>query len=83
MRPALWLTLSVALFAPSPLGAASKDNERPGKEMLQMMEFLREMEMIKQMEMMRDMHNLESIGDPVKGSNAPMSSPTRKKEAAK
>ena len=72
--------LLIMFFAAPLLLAASKDNERPDKEMLQMMDFLREMEMIRQLDMMKDMQNLENLGDGAKGANAPNNSPTKKKE---
>lgn len=77
------LMLLVTLVLVQPSMAATKDTDRPDREMLRMMEFLREMEMIKQMEMMEDMKNLQSPGDPVREATIQKSAPTGKKEATK
>jgi hypothetical protein len=76
------LGLAALLFASSLSMAATKDNERPDKEMLQMMDFLREMEMIRQMDMMQDMPNVEYAGDQLKGTS-PQKPPPKKKETAR
>jgi hypothetical protein len=77
-----WLILAAVLFAGLPLLAASKDNERPDREMLQMMDLLRDMEVIRQMDMMQDMPDVENAGDPAKGT-AQKATPRNKKETAK
>ena len=78
-----WLILAAVLFAGLPLLAASKDNERPDREMLQMMDLLRDIEVIRQMDMMQDMPDVENAGDPTKGTNSQKSAPRNKKETAK
>jgi hypothetical protein len=83
MRPASWLVVAAVLFG-SPLAlAASKDNEQPDKEMLQMMDLLRDMEMIRRIDMMQDMAEVEQAGDQIKGTNLPKSAPKNKKEITK
>lgn len=77
------LMLLVALVLVPPSLAATKDGERPDKEMLRMIEFLREMEMIKQMEMMEGMEDFESPGDRVRDATAQTPAPIRKKETSK
>jgi len=83
MRNPNWLTLVVLLAASAPSLAATKDSDRPDREMLRMMDFLREMEMIKQMEMMQDMQRVEQIGDQMPRGSAQTSLPAKRKEAAK
>lgn len=78
-----WLMLLVVLTAAWPSLAATKDSERPDRELLRMMEFLREMEMIKQMEIMQDMQNVESLGDQAPVTTAKTPAPVRKKEATR
>jgi hypothetical protein len=74
----------LALLLAAPLGfAATKDADRPDREMLRMMEFLREMEMLREMELMRDMQEVEHVGDKLPNGTAPKSSPGKKKEAVK
>jgi hypothetical protein len=63
--------------------AATKDSERPDKEMLRMMDFLREMEMIKQVEMMQDLSQVEQVGDQISDAPARKSSPSKRKETPK
>ena len=76
------LGLAALSFASSLLIAATKDNEQPDKEMLQMMDFLREMDVIRQMDMMQDMPNVEYAGDQLKDPS-PQKPPPKKKETAK
>jgi hypothetical protein len=83
MAKSIWLMLLAALVLVSPSWAATRDGERPDKEMLRMIDFLREMEMIKQMEMMEDMQNFESPEDRLPEAPAQKSAPTTKKEASK
>jgi hypothetical protein len=71
--------LAAVLFTSSPM-AASKDNERPDREMLQMMDLLRDMEVIRQMDMMQDMTDVESAGNQTKGTNTQKATPRSKKE---
>jgi len=78
-----WLILAAVLFAGLPLLAASKDTERPDREMLQMMDLLRDMEVIRQMDMMQDMFDVENAGDPTKGTNSQKNALRNKKEIAK
>ena len=75
--------MTAVLFASSHSMAASKDNERPDKEMLQMMDLLRDMEMIRRIDMMQDMADVESAGDQTKGTNTPKTTPKTKKEITK
>lgn len=83
MGTSKWFVLLGALVLVGPSFAATKDGERPDREMLRMMEFLREMEMIKQMEMMQDMQNVEPVVEPAPGTTAKIPGPEKKKEAAK
>jgi len=78
-----WLFLSMLVLAPASLLAASKEAERPDKEMLRMMDFLRDLEVIKHMEMMKDMQHVEQVGDQTPRGAAQTSSPAKKREAAK
>jgi hypothetical protein len=76
--PLLWI------LALAPAGhAATKDSERPDREMLRMMDFLREMEMIKQAEMMQELSQVERAGDQLSDTRARKPLPAKKKEAAK
>jgi hypothetical protein len=81
-RPHEW-TLLVLLLAAPPCFAATKDADRPDREMLRIMEFLREIEMLKQMELMRDMQEVEHAGDKPPNGTAQKSLPGKKKEATK
>jgi len=83
MGKSKWLMLLVALALARPSLAATRDSDRPDREMLRMIEFLREMEMIKQMEMMEDMKSLETPEDRVREAATQKSAPTGKKEATK
>ena len=83
MRVSPWLVLPLVLALLALAVAATKDDQRPDKEMLQMMDFLREMEMIRQMDMMQDMGDIEATGDQRKGPSAQKTAPPKKKEAAK
>jgi len=76
-----WLMLLVALVLVRPALAATKDGERPDREMLRMIEFLREIEMIQQMEMMEDMKSLESPGESLREATTQPSAPSAKREA--
>jgi hypothetical protein len=83
MRVSPLLALPLVLGLSGLSVAATKDNQRPDKEMLQMMDFLREMEMIRQMDMMQDMGDIEANDDQRKGPSAQKTAPPKKKEAAK
>jgi hypothetical protein len=73
-----------SVLAVSTVGfAASKDNQRPDKEMLRMMDFLREMEMVKQAEMMQDLSQVEQVGDSISNEGGRKPLPAKRKEAAK
>lgn len=61
MNQSAGFMLCGALVAPS-LFAATKEPERPDREMLRMMELLKDMEMLQQVEMMRDMHEADNAG---------------------
>lgn len=63
MRRATWLVFFVLLCHASSL-AATKEEERPDKEMLGLMDLLRDMDMVKDMELMRQMDTLERIDPP-------------------
>ena len=78
-----WLVLFVLALTPATLLAASKQAERPDKEMLRMMDFLRDLEVIKNMDMMKDMQHVEPVGDQAPRGTAQTSLPAKKKEAAK
>jgi len=82
MKPAAWIAL-LGIFIVAPLSAATpKDNDRPDKEMLQMMELLKNMEMIKQIDLMQDMQKVEA-GEPAASTPSQKSSSVKKREAAK
>lgn len=83
MRNHNWFTLVVLLATSAPSLAATKDSDRPDREMLRMIDFLKEMEMIKQIEMMQDMQQFEQIGDQMPRGSAKTSLPAKRKEAAK
>ena len=78
-----WLFLSLVMATPAIASAASKETERPDREMLGMMELLRDMEVIKNMEMMKDMQQVEQAGDQAPRGTAQTTLPAKKKEAAK
>ena len=77
------MVLALVLALSALAVAATKDNQRPDKEMLQMMDLLREMEMIRQMDMIQDMGRIEGDGDQRKESGAQKTAPLKRKEAAK
>ena len=83
MRQLTWLVLLLVLAGSRTGAAASKDSERPDKEMLRMMDFLREMEMVKQVEMMQDLSQVEQAGAPSVNDRARKPLPSKRKEAAK
>jgi hypothetical protein len=62
VRQLIWIF--VVLLAYSSSVAATKEDERPDKEMLGLMEFLRDIEMIKNLELMRQMDSLERMEQP-------------------
>lgn len=62
MRRILWII--VLLLFHCSLLAASKEDDRPDKEMLGLMEFLAEMEMIRNLDLMRQMDSIERTGQP-------------------
>jgi hypothetical protein len=78
-----WLFLSMLVLAPATSLAASKEAERPDKDMLRMMDFLRDLEVIKHMEMMKDMQQVEQVGGQAPRGTAQTTTPAKKKEAAK
>ena len=78
-----WLFLSLLVLTPAASLAASKEAERPDKDMLMMMDFLRDWEVIKHMEMMKDMQQVERAGDQAPRGAAQTSLPAKKREAAK
>ena len=63
VSPTAVFVLRSALAAPF-LFAAAKDTEKPGREMLRMIEFLKEMEILQQIDTMRDMHEADHAGPP-------------------
>ena len=78
------LPLGLLLFAAAqPALGATRDAERPDKEMLRMIEFLRDMEMLKQMDLIRELDRAESLGEPARSGAAAKSAPARKKENPK
>jgi hypothetical protein len=83
MRKASRLMLLLILAVAHPSQAASKDAERPDKEMLRMMDFLREMEMIKQAEMMQELSQVEQAGEQIPDTRGRKPLPAKRKEAAK
>lgn len=58
MRQALWIPILLLFYTPSL--AATKEEERPDKEMLELMEMLREMDMVKELELMRQMDTVNN-----------------------
>ena len=83
MRKTRPLALLLLLAVAHPSQAATKNAERPDKEMLRMMDFLREMEMIKQAEMMQELSQMEQAGDQMSDTRARKPLPPKKKETAK
>jgi hypothetical protein len=83
MRQPKSLALFFVLLIGAPCWAATREAERPDREMLRMMEFLREMEMLKQMEMMREMQDIEHVGEPLPGPAPHKAPPLKKKETPK
>ena len=78
------LTALLSLFvAATSSAAATKDSERPDKEMLQMMELLKNMEMIKQIELMQDMQKVESSAEPGAGATSRKFPAAKKRESTK
>ena len=83
MRQLAWLILLLLLAGSSAGSAASKENERPDKEMLRMMDLLHEMEMVKRVEMMQDLTHVEQIGTPTPDASSRKPLPSKRKEAIK
>ena len=83
MRLAAWIALLSVLVSTASIAAVHKDNDRPDKEMLQMMDLLKNMEMIKQIDLMQDMQKVESVGEPAASTNPQKSTVVKKREAAK
>jgi len=81
IRPS-WLLLLMFLSVPNAYGA-TRDSERPDREMLRMMEFLREMEMMKQMEILRDLNQVEIVGDTIRETPAQKSPAAKKREGVR
>jgi hypothetical protein len=77
------LSLALVLAAAAPAVSATKNQELPDKEMLQMMELLREMDLIKRIDMLRDLHRLEAAGDRAKNLAPQQPAPAIKKETPK
>ncbi len=83
MRISSWLVvLLVPLLVTAGL-AATKDDAKPDREMLRMIDFLREMEVIKNMDLMQDLTAIEQTRDETSGKTTPKMSTGRKKEAVK
>ena len=83
MKPAAWIALFGVLVSTASIAAVPKDNDRPDKEMLQMMELLKNMEMIKQFDLIQDMQKVESAGEAAPGTTTQKSQVVKKREAAK
>lgn len=81
MRSVAWIPLFSALVSTASIAAVP--NDRPDKEMLQMMELLRNMEMIKQIDLMQDMQKVDAAGEPIAGATAQKSPAVKKKETPK
>jgi hypothetical protein len=81
MRKTSPLALLLLLAVAHPSEPATKNAERPDKEMLRMMDFLREMEMIKQAEMMQELPQIEQAGDQTSDTRARQPSAKRKEMA--
>jgi len=77
------MALLLVLFIVSPGLAATKDNEKPDREMLRMMDFLREMELLRNIEMMQDLPHVEQVREPASGETVQKPPPGRKKETVK
>lgn len=83
MNRNVWTILLILLCAYSPGLAATKQNDRPDKEMLRLMEFLRNWEMIKEMEIMQNLQSVEQGNDLGSNTASEKSSPGTKKEGLK
>ncbi len=65
MRKIAWIVFLLISFSSS--FAATKEEERPDREMLRLMELLREWDMIKNLDLMRQMENLDRMEEPGTG----------------
>lgn len=83
MRKSYWLFLLMFVTQPTGLHAATKDAERPDKEMLRMIDFLKDWEVIDNMEMMKDMHQVARAAEQGARAGTLPAAPPRKKETAK
>jgi hypothetical protein len=83
MRKTSALPLLLLLAVAHPSQPATKEAERPDKEMLRMMDFLREIEMIKQAEMMQELSQVEQAGDQISDTRGRKPLPAKRKEASK
>lgn len=62
MKKIAWILFLLLFYSPSFAGA--KEEERPDREMLKLMEFLRDWEMIKDLDLMRQLGNLDRMEEP-------------------
>jgi hypothetical protein len=81
IRPS-WLLLLLFMGVPN-AHSATRDNERPDRELLNMLDFLRDMEMVKQMDILRELHQVEVVGDFRSENTAQKSPPAKKKEGVR
>jgi len=79
VRQSLWIVMLLFFYSPSL--AATKDEERPDKEMLELMEMLREMDMVKDLELMQQMDTVNRGQTPA--SQSPQKSQGKTKDRQK
>ncbi len=68
MRRIAWVGFLLLSFSTS--FAATKEEQRPDREMLQLMELLREWEMIKNLDLMRQMGDVERVEEAGTGASS-------------
>ena len=78
-----WLAVLLVLLLVTAGLAATKDDAKPDREMLRMIDFLREMEVIKNMDLMQDLTAIEQTRDETSGKTTSKTPTGRKKEAVK
>jgi hypothetical protein len=83
MKTAALIALLAGTFTAFSLMAATKDSDKPDKEMLRMMELLKDMDMIRQIDLMQDIQKVEPSAGAAEGTATEKSVPARKRELAK
>ncbi|TAK02091.1 hypothetical protein EPO44_08570 [bacterium] len=81
MRKIAWIFFLLLFYSSSFSG--TKQEERPDREMLRLMELLREWDMIKELDLMRQMENLDRMEQPGTGASSQDSQRGRAKDRQK